>query len=475
MQRNQDWLVPLLSGVGAMASSPSRYFGSALLQGLAGGAQQYASMQNKAEEQMIKRGELDVARANATSTAGQVDTARAQEERGRQALAAAIAAGAYIANNNTFRVYPDGRNPTIVRADEFYRRITEGRPFPLTPYGSPEGTAAATGTAAPNAPTVTRTDLPPPPRPDAAQPPASQPGAAQPGATPPETTDQAGGTPPQPQLITVPTRIDQAIPQDMLPRLQEIATSIINTGGTSVNFAPTNQNPYPEAAATARVAQESLLQRNTLAAELAKLPTSGLLTPGALQPFFARTVGTINSILSSVGSEERILERELGTSESTQKIGREMALAIQRGQGSRALGELTAALATVPTTANSPEGAANILADIYVSQQRAIDMNNFYIRSHQQLRNMGITDEKQMSYANQQLANEFAERQNAIYGRERENLQKMFMQTIRNPQTGQTMRLVPYIVDHADSMSPEFRRNIESFFGPGILRYFTGR
>jgi hypothetical protein len=136
---------------------------------------------------------------------------------------------------------------------------------------------------------------------------------------------------------------------------------------------------------------------------------------------------------------------------------------------------LTAALASVPTSANSPEGAANILADIYVSQQRAIDMNNFYTRAHQQLRNMGITDEKQMSYTNQELANDFAERQNAIYGRERENLQKMFMQTIRDPQTGQTMRLVPYIVDHADSMSPEFRRNIESFFGPGILRYFTGR
>jgi hypothetical protein len=48
MQRNQDWLVPLLSGVGAMASSPSRYLGAALLQGIGGGAQQYAAMQQRA-------------------------------------------------------------------------------------------------------------------------------------------------------------------------------------------------------------------------------------------------------------------------------------------------------------------------------------------------------------------------------------------------------------------------------------------
>ena len=34
MKRNQDWLVPLLSGIGGMASSPSRYLGAAALQGL---------------------------------------------------------------------------------------------------------------------------------------------------------------------------------------------------------------------------------------------------------------------------------------------------------------------------------------------------------------------------------------------------------------------------------------------------------
>jgi hypothetical protein len=63
MQRNQDWLVPLLSGVGAMASSPSRYLGAALLQGIGGGAQQYAAMQQRGEEQQRAREQLGVSRA----------------------------------------------------------------------------------------------------------------------------------------------------------------------------------------------------------------------------------------------------------------------------------------------------------------------------------------------------------------------------------------------------------------------------
>jgi len=49
--RNQDWLVPLLTGVGTMAASPSRYLGSAFAQGLAGAAGAYGNVQN----QMVQR------------------------------------------------------------------------------------------------------------------------------------------------------------------------------------------------------------------------------------------------------------------------------------------------------------------------------------------------------------------------------------------------------------------------------------
>lgn len=48
--RNQDWLVPLLTGVGTMAASPSRYLGSAIAQGLAGAAGSYGNVQTQMAE-----------------------------------------------------------------------------------------------------------------------------------------------------------------------------------------------------------------------------------------------------------------------------------------------------------------------------------------------------------------------------------------------------------------------------------------
>jgi hypothetical protein len=47
---SENFLVPLLTGLGAMASSPSRYLGSAILQGVGAGAQAYENVQTKAAE-----------------------------------------------------------------------------------------------------------------------------------------------------------------------------------------------------------------------------------------------------------------------------------------------------------------------------------------------------------------------------------------------------------------------------------------
>ena len=51
--RNQNWLVPLASGLGAMASSPSRYLGAAILQGIGGAAQ--ASQAQKLQQSQIAK------------------------------------------------------------------------------------------------------------------------------------------------------------------------------------------------------------------------------------------------------------------------------------------------------------------------------------------------------------------------------------------------------------------------------------
>ena len=53
-------LIPLLTGLATMASSPSRYLGSAILQGLGGGAQQYYQMGVKGQELGLRGREVSV-------------------------------------------------------------------------------------------------------------------------------------------------------------------------------------------------------------------------------------------------------------------------------------------------------------------------------------------------------------------------------------------------------------------------------
>ena len=56
---SKDFVIPLLSGLGTMASSPSRYLGSAILQGLGGAAQAYQGVQKQ---------QADIGQTRATTT-----------------------------------------------------------------------------------------------------------------------------------------------------------------------------------------------------------------------------------------------------------------------------------------------------------------------------------------------------------------------------------------------------------------------
>jgi hypothetical protein len=56
--RNQNWLVPLATGLGTMASSPSRFLGAAILQGIGGAAQ--ASQRQQLQQSQIAKNTLDL-------------------------------------------------------------------------------------------------------------------------------------------------------------------------------------------------------------------------------------------------------------------------------------------------------------------------------------------------------------------------------------------------------------------------------
>ena len=73
LQRNQQYFVPLLAGLAGMASSPSRYLGSAILQGLGTAAETYGGMQARFEEQQRAREQTGIQAQQATTAERRVD------------------------------------------------------------------------------------------------------------------------------------------------------------------------------------------------------------------------------------------------------------------------------------------------------------------------------------------------------------------------------------------------------------------
>ena len=93
---NRSWLVPLLSGLGTMASSNSRYLGSAILQGMGGGAQAYAKEQQAQAVLAQTNAGTNNINATANNTNAHTDIAKLQ------------AAGAIINGENILIRYPNG-------------------------------------------------------------------------------------------------------------------------------------------------------------------------------------------------------------------------------------------------------------------------------------------------------------------------------------------------------------------------------
>jgi hypothetical protein len=181
MQRNQDWLVPLLSGVGAMAASPSRYLGAALLQGVGGGAQQYAAMQQRGEEQQRAREQLGVSRAN-TLVAQQREQVAEQQLR-EQMLQRVLQQFGEQLPNGMYRDPFSGQMVSPQRRMQIAMQMASGSSSSGTPARAPVGEAGAVPPAAGGTGTAP---------PAASETGAAPPAAGETGAAPPST----GGTPP---------------------------------------------------------------------------------------------------------------------------------------------------------------------------------------------------------------------------------------------------------------------------------------
>jgi hypothetical protein len=217
MQRNQDWFVPLLSGLGAMAASPSRYLGAALLQGVGGGAQQYAAMQQRGEEQQRAREQLGVSRAQ-TLVSQQREQVAEQQLR-EQMLQRILLSFGNLRGDGTYLNPYNGQLVLPAERMRIATQIANG----ASPSGTPSRATAPSenapgrgeGENAPAAPTTTSGA----PAPASGAPAAPSTIAPVPGAPAAPTTTPASTTPAAPATAT-PDPLAPPTPQP-LPQFRE--------------------------------------------------------------------------------------------------------------------------------------------------------------------------------------------------------------------------------------------------------------
>lgn len=455
LSKNEYWLVPLLTGLGTMASSPSRYLGAAALQGLMGAGQAF-------------QGQL-TAEGQRALTAQQIQTQAAQESRQRMEtsqIEAAIVSSAEDPRSNSIRIYgPDGV-PTLVSRADYYRNRSRYR---LAPYSSAERRqlgipepGAAQGPAAPGAAGPAPTAGAPIPQPgEVRREPLPPSEGGQPAARPPATTAQ-----PEEQ----PTPIYYALPRDVAENATRIATDIQNTPPAALDPRAA-RNIWPDISRSAAAQSSTVNERNAFASALSAIPTTGPLSAGPVgQRIGTPAVQWANSLLRTLGVPGEITPQDLATVEEAQKMTRRLGIQEQAQSGSRAFQELRTILEAVPNTGMSPQAQAELIADLYLGSQRQIDLNNFANLYRGQLRQAGLT-ENQLPFAGEQAENDFARRQNPVYAEERQIISNMFQTRINGKP------LLKEIIQQGGNPSPQIMDFIVNRYGPRgfeVLRYFKG-
>lgn len=323
-------LVPVLSGLGAMASSPSRYLGSAILQGLGAGAESYAN---------LDRQEADIASTEAST----LQTARN------------VASNPFSADN-MFVILQDGslmdkwkwyglkdRPPLIggpqaaTAADAILKRSGASAP------GLPSVSAAPTGGLAPSSP-----------------PPFAVPDVSAPGLL---GADKEGGKdalPPVTFIGPVSRRMS-----DMEPAITQGMNKEVGQA-ESADYAARSRSTYG-------AANENTQNVNEMAKIVAKqIAAKGVDAPGSTFAARGELVRALNTLSGALGGRRDFGEADT-QKDLLQKLSTLQGSQAAKGVDQRSLGALQAMVEALPSGSMAPAAQAELTAQIMMATQAAKD------------------------------------------------------------------------------------------------------
>ena len=457
---SEEFLIPALTGLGTAATTmlgaPTTSLGSAIGMGLGAGtvagAQQVLATK-------AKQAEIEKAKQEAGKIGRESELLQAEE----LALRAGIGSKAPIRDEQGrlgYNVYiGDSRTPVFVTVNEFMQATraaeADGKPSPyrFSPVPSSEVGAGAAPTQLPGG------------------------GAAAGREETAAPTVKAPG-------VEAPAYVQ--LPSDITKLVKKNALGVQSSGYKTLANDPI-ANPFRDQEMSAREAQATIQQRNALTKSLNELARSGRLTQSGK---FSAAIATpivswVGSALDAIGVPKEFTNtirspQDLGSSEVQEKIRTFMAAKRTQAGGQHSFAGLEAFLAATPSQMNTPQGAANLLADIYTAEQREIDIDRYYRKAREYAVDKLGLSQIEAEHIGQGLRDEYVKRMEPEYAKEKKAIAEMFLESnipVKDPETG-AMRKVPalsYIAEQGGRIPPELAQKIDKAHGTvNLMRYFSG-
>lgn len=455
-QQSVDWkktLVPLLSGLGTMAQSRSPFLGAAILEGLGGGAQAYANLEQ--QQQGI------------AESAGRERVSQVQAEK----ILSSIPRDALITDQSGrtlgVRVYVNGE-ATMVPISEYYKAQREGRPYKLTPVVGGVSGAPVEKNLSTQLPIKTVEEQP------SFKVPVSQ-VEQKPIAEIKQPVEEAFSDKKESQKITPYQNID-----DELKKIAEKNAKGVQETGFAVLEKSPEANPFDAQAVVAAEANKNRQQRLMLARSLGEIPREGLVSANEFSAKVATpVVQYVNGLLNTIGADFRINKAEdLANAEIARKISTQLASRQTNESGQRAYGALEEIMKAIPSQMNTPQGAGALVADIMMIGQREQDIDRYLRKMREHAEKETGVNVNESRYIGRGLVDEYLKRMDSTYTKEKENLKKMYLQPLeyKDKDTGQTVKtyLMPFIIQNGGKLPKKLEDAVKEKYGEDILRYFRG-
>ena len=462
--KSEKFWIPLLSGLGTMASSNSRYLGSAVLQGLGGAANSYANLEKQ-------------------------QSALENQQAQTQKTYSDIGKNNYDPNSRMYTV----KDPVTGK----FRQMLLGEYLDLYGHLPPDQRPTLDLRTPASIPGATSPPAPPPAQLPVATSPPAPPPAQLPGATsPPARTGQGQSKiessplpppagPPKPDNVkvaspTAPTPAAGAF----APTPEEVAEGT-NWVRTRANYGAQNKEPdfYTDQSIVARDAGKTQQLIVPLAKYLASVPREGLLAPGPLQEVAKPVAGYLNNLAAILGKPGMFTTENVQDASSRQEVIDKYVTQLQGQQTSAAQQHALAALQTfgkgIPGNLNQPGAMKEMVAQIMTNNYREIDRNDYFDK-YRKLVQGGNNRLQDVASESGRLANANFEHRfgNDYYEKERNSLSRMFGNNLRDnvvlKQPDGTNKNVPMMAYLASGpqLTQKARAQISEKYGPNILRHF---